>query len=205
MPSPIHSRSGRPTIGPMVRIRSGIAAPALTHSRRVKSISSGSALPRRRSSAPAPCRRSGRCPALPARFPGPSGRCRARWFFGLFLLLVVAGQIEIRVRLEAVVALRIAEVVFLALVFERRLAGVQLHRHPADGIDRGRAEASTRSGDCRELEKWKTGGRGIALSDMYVCGPATARSACSRHQSSMRFPVRNSPDRHKVRICCPLP
>jgi hypothetical protein len=41
----------------------------------------------------------------------------------------------------------------------------------------------------------KTGGLGIALSDMYVCGPATARSACSRHQSSRRFPVRNSPDR----------
>jgi adenosylmethionine-8-amino-7-oxononanoate aminotransferase len=28
-----------------------------------------------------------------------------------------------------------------------------------------------------------------SLCLMYVCGPATARSACSRHQSSMRFPV----------------
>ena len=38
--SPSHSRTGRPTMGPIVSTSSGTAAATLTHSRRVKSISS---------------------------------------------------------------------------------------------------------------------------------------------------------------------
>jgi hypothetical protein len=57
---------------------------------------------------------------------------------------------------------------------------------------RHRRRASSTRPDCQ-----RTGRRAVegSLCLMYVCGPATARSACSRHQSSRRFPVRNSPDR----------
>ena len=56
-----------------------------------------------RSSAPAPCRRSGRRPGRPGRFPGASGRCTARLGCTTFLRWRHAGQIEIRVGLEPVV------------------------------------------------------------------------------------------------------
>jgi hypothetical protein len=153
--------------------------PRLTQSRRVKSISSWLGPSQRRSSAPAPCRRSGRCPALPARSPGPSGRCRARFGCRLFLLFVVAGEVEIpgsAVELRGTSDCRSDR---SRPCIQRRLAGIDLYRHAANRIDcRSEPRVTGQSIlHCPEL-KFSTWSSPRPMSNQAPCRPSSPR--CSR-------------------------
>jgi hypothetical protein len=167
--SPIQSRTGSPTIGPMPRTRSGTDSAALTHMRRVKSTSSGfgaSSASHHRLERHAADRTVAR-PVL-AGFRDASGRstcCPPGW--GAVAAAASARierrrverrlQIRGRISIELGFAAATAEPILDALMHRLVLRLVHVDGHAADRIDLGSgggAGGCGRDGRDRDVRSW---------------------------------------------------